>query len=87
MRTSVNSTISAGTAVHLQQQQKPSNQYAQPIRAGTLPHPIHHRASLPQISMPQIPDPDYSLSESDGEDENSVLAAHNNANTPKPADE
>lgn len=27
--------------------------------------------------MPQIPDPDYSLSESDGEDENSVLVAHN----------
>lgn len=57
--------------------QRPANQYAQPIRAGTLPHPLHHRASLPQLTMPQIPDPDYSLSESDGEDENSVLVAHN----------
>lgn len=56
---------------------KTSNQYAQPIRAGTLPHPMHQRASLPQLSMPQIPDPDYSLSESDDEDENSILLAHN----------
>lgn len=56
---------------------KMPNQYAQPIRAGTLPHPMHQRASLPQLSMPQIPDPDYSLSESDGEDENSILLAHN----------
>lgn len=39
---------------------------------------MHQRASLPQLSpMPQIPDPDYSLSESDGEDENSILLAHN----------
>lgn len=29
------------------------------------------------VQVPQIPDPDYSLSESDGEDENSVLLAHN----------
>lgn len=42
-----------------------------------MPHPLHHRASLPQLTMPQIPDPDYSLSESDGEDENSILLAHN----------
>ncbi|XP_055314367.1 protein shank isoform X21 [Sitodiplosis mosellana] len=60
-----------------QVQRPTANQYAQPIRAGTLPHPVHQRASLPQLIMPQIPDPDYSLSESDGEDENSVLVAHN----------
>lgn len=71
---SVPSTISYASGA---QQQRAANQYAQPIRAGTLPHPLHHRASLPQLSMPQIPDPDYSLSESDGEDENSVLVAHN----------
>lgn len=59
------------------QVQRPANQYAQPIRAGTLPHPAHQRASLPQLIMPQIPDPDYSLSESDDDDENSVLVAHN----------
>lgn len=59
--------------------QRPANQYAQPIRAGTLPHPLHHRASLPQLTIPDIPEPDYSESdgESDGEDENSVLVAHN----------
>lgn len=43
-----------------------------------MPHPSHQRASLSQLSMPQIPDPDYSLSESDDDDdENSVLLAHN----------
>lgn len=44
---------------------------------GTLPHPPQQRASLTQLTMPQIPDPDYSLSESDDDDENSVLLAHN----------
>lgn len=45
---------------------------------GTLPHPPQQRASLSQLTMPQIPDPDYSLSESDDDDdENSVLLAHN----------
>lgn len=60
-------------------QQRPINQYAQPIRAGTLPHPTNNRTPLSQMTVPvpQIPDPDYSLSESDGEDENSVLLAHN----------
>lgn len=59
--------------------QRKINQYAQPIRAGTLPHPTSNRTPLPQLNaqIPQIPEPDYSLSESDGEDENSVLLAHN----------
>lgn len=63
------------------QQRATNPQYAQPLRAGTLPHPQTARPSLPQFgtlqAAPQIPDPDYSLSESDGEDENSVLLAHN----------
>lgn len=29
------------------------------------------------LQAPPIPDPDYSLSESDGETENSILLAHN----------
>lgn len=66
----------------MQPQRQSTHQYAQPIRAGTLPHPPSARPSIPQFgtlpaAAPQIPDPDYSLSESDGEDENSVLLAHN----------
>ncbi|XP_037031724.1 protein shank isoform X6 [Bradysia coprophila] len=50
------------------------NQYAQPIRGG-----LQQRSNtIPaKLSAPPIPDPDYSLSESEGEDENSVLVAHN----------
>lgn len=50
------------------------NQYAQPIRGG-----LQQRSNtIPsKLSAPPIPDPDYSLSESEGEDENSVLLAHN----------
>lgn len=77
LRTSTNSTPS--TISYAGSQQRQINQYAQPIRAGTLPHPTSNRTPLSQmnVQVPQIPDPDYSLSESDGEDENSVLLAHN----------
>lgn len=54
-----------------------TNPYAQPV----WPQQANQRANtLPNKSMmnaPPIPDPDYSLSESDGENENSILLAHN----------
>lgn len=79
LRTSVSSTPSTISYATGNQQQRQINQYAQPIRAGTLPHPTSQRTPLLPMTapIPQIPDPDYSLSESDGEDENSVLVAHN----------
>lgn len=61
-------------------------QYAQPTRqfVGQLstnqPQQYSHSqntATLPTGTAPPIPEPDYSLSESDGEDENSILVARN----------
>lgn len=54
------------------------NQYAQPIRGGLQQQQQQRSSTIPsKLSAPPIPDPDYSLSESEGEDENSVLLAHN----------
>ncbi|XP_059608781.1 SH3 and multiple ankyrin repeat domains protein 3 isoform X4 [Phlebotomus argentipes] len=53
------------------------NQYAQPCRS--LSNASQRNQPAPQaasnIPAPPIPDPDYSLSESDGEEDNSVLQA------------
>lgn len=65
-----------------QQNKRVINQYAEPIRTtGSI---VNQRASLPTSmhlqaneTIPNIPEPDYSLSESDDDDENSVLVAHN----------
>lgn len=54
-----------------------NNTYAQPVWPG---HQTNMRIStLPTklLQAPPIPDPDYSLSESDDENENSILLAHN----------
>ncbi|XP_055920404.1 SH3 and multiple ankyrin repeat domains protein 2 isoform X5 [Eupeodes corollae] len=61
-------------------------QYAQPTRQLVGQLPTHHQqqyshpqnaSPLPTGTAPPIPEPDYSLSESDGEDENSILVARN----------
>lgn len=60
-----------------------TNQYAEPIPR------INEMKQNTDNNMPNIPDPDYSLSESDGEDENSVLLANNtkmNENIPVPVE-
>lgn len=57
--------------------------YAQPVWPGQQhqqQHTLKKRANtLPAkvLQAPPIPEPDYSLSESDGENESSILLAHN----------
>ncbi|XP_075169810.1 SH3 and multiple ankyrin repeat domains prosap [Haematobia irritans] len=60
------------------------SQYAPPIQNGGTSHnQVNNNnnnnvsAVLPAGPAPPIPEPDYSLSESDGEDENSILVARN----------
>lgn len=60
----------ATSAAPQQLQQQPQQQpIAAPNRCHTMPTKL--------LQAPPIPDPDYSLSESDGETENSILVAHN----------
>lgn len=55
--------------------------YAAPIAVQSYKMPptsnTNAVVNLPTNSAPPIPEPDYSLSESDGEDENSILVARN----------
>lgn len=58
---------------------QPNAMYAQPVWPGQQ-HTLKKRANtLPAkvLQAPPIPEPDYSLSESDGENESSILLAHN----------
>lgn len=61
--------------------QQKINQYALPVRSPGAQQVQSLRAnSMPPLkgmAAPPIPDPDYSLSESDGEDEKSLILAHN----------
>lgn len=64
------------------------NQYAEPIRSRANDGQPNAQGAV-DSTIPNIPDPDYSLSESDGEDENSVLLANNtkmNENIPVPVE-
>lgn len=76
VQTSANSTI-ASVSYTTPTQSRQTNQYAQPIRSGILTNAhINEKPSSP-MPVPQIPDPDYSLSESDSEDESSMILARN----------
>lgn len=58
-------------------QSRQTNQYAQPIRSGILTNSHNNEKPASPMPAPQIPDPDYSLSESDSEDESSMILARN----------